>query len=189
MSASKKDKKRENLDVRPIGPLFRNYDYGGPEKATETSPGRGLYNGPMDKYKSVKDFVNKKRKDRKALRRKAWLEILLLKTAQETTTDTSLVDGLRSKYGPGIQKDIETMLSQENAPSAVSSIPIRVFYENGKVVFQVQSTGKDSARADILISKHLNSKYAVGVAQAISKVLGGKSQSFNFGLITLEFGA
>lgn len=180
----KKDKKRVDRDVRPTV-FFHNYDYGGPDSPTKTSPGRGLYDGPMDRYDSVSDFIKKKRKS--ALR----LAIMgnLLKLAQETTTDTSLVDGLRSKYGAKIQSDIETMLSQDNAPNAISSIPIRVSYENGKVSFSVQSTGKDSARADILITKHLNTKYSLGFAQIISKIVGGKPQSFNFGLMTLEFGS
>lgn len=58
----KKNNKRVDLDVRPKGPWFSNYDYGGPDKPSKTSPGRGLYNGPMDKYKSVTDFLNKKKK-------------------------------------------------------------------------------------------------------------------------------
>lgn len=75
-AASKKDKKRVDLDVRPEGPWFKNYDYGDPDKATETSPGTGLYSGKMDKYKSVKDFIDQKRKRKHELRRKAMLVIL-----------------------------------------------------------------------------------------------------------------
>lgn len=58
--------------------FFKNYDYGGPEEASETSPGRGLYNGKMDKFKSVKEFIEKKRKKREKLKRKNALEIHLL---------------------------------------------------------------------------------------------------------------
>ena len=58
-----KDKKRVDLDVRPNpNPLFTNYDLYGPEEGSDTSPGTGLYNGEMDKYKSVKDFIDKARK-------------------------------------------------------------------------------------------------------------------------------
>lgn len=58
----KKDKKRVDMDVRPYpNPFFRNYDYGGPEGGSEVSPGTGLYHGKMDKYKSVKDFLDKAR--------------------------------------------------------------------------------------------------------------------------------
>jgi len=58
----KKNKKKEDLDTRPQ--LFwKNYDYGGPEDGeSEVSPGKGLYNGEMDKYDSVKDFIEKSRK-------------------------------------------------------------------------------------------------------------------------------
>lgn len=68
------NKKRVDLDVRPEQ-FFSNFDYGGPEKATKISPGRGLYNGKMDKHKSVSEFVEKVRKRKRALRKKA-LEIL-----------------------------------------------------------------------------------------------------------------
>jgi hypothetical protein len=57
-----KDKKRVDLDVRPLGPWFSNFDYGGPSEGGEESPGTGLYHGKMDKYKSVKEFIDKSRK-------------------------------------------------------------------------------------------------------------------------------
>lgn len=65
--SKKKDKKRVDLDVRPEGPWFSNYDYGGPDKPSKISPGKGLYNG-MDKYKSVSDFIKMKRKSRRELK-------------------------------------------------------------------------------------------------------------------------
>jgi hypothetical protein len=44
--------------------FFKNYDYGdGPDE--KLGPGKGLYSGPMDKFKSVKDFLKKKRKKKK----------------------------------------------------------------------------------------------------------------------------
>jgi hypothetical protein len=59
-AASKKsDKKRLDLDVRPQNPLRKNYDYG-----------EGLYFGKMDRYKSVKDFLEKSRKNRRKKRKK-----------------------------------------------------------------------------------------------------------------------
>jgi len=69
----KKDKKRVDLDVRPYpSPWWKNYDYGGPEEGeSEVSPGRGLYSGKMDKYKSVKDFIEKSRARMQKKRRKA----------------------------------------------------------------------------------------------------------------------
>ena len=57
-----KDEKRVELDVRNKTPFFENYDYGGPADGDEVSPGTGLYNGEMDKYDSVTDFLNKSRK-------------------------------------------------------------------------------------------------------------------------------
>lgn len=64
--------KRVDLDIRPNpNSMFSNFDYGGPENGGKTGPGRGLYNGMMDKYKSVTDFLNKARKRRKLRRKKA----------------------------------------------------------------------------------------------------------------------
>jgi hypothetical protein len=70
----KKDKKRVDMDIRPHGPLFKNYDYGGPEDGSDISPGTGLYHGKMDKYKSVSDFLEKARK--RKYRKKALYMIL-----------------------------------------------------------------------------------------------------------------
>lgn len=59
----KKKNKRVDMDVRPYpSPLFKNFDYGGPEDGSDVSPGTGLYQGNMDKYKSTKDFIEKSRK-------------------------------------------------------------------------------------------------------------------------------
>lgn len=74
---NKKDKKRVDLDTRPYpNPIFRNYDYGGPEEGSEVGPGRGLYNGPMDKYKSVKEFIDHDRKRRRKKRKAALAHIV-----------------------------------------------------------------------------------------------------------------
>ena len=43
--------------------LFKNYDYT-ENGANNTSPGGGLYHGKMDKYKSVEDFLKKRRKEK-----------------------------------------------------------------------------------------------------------------------------
>lgn len=62
-SKKKKDKKRVDLDVRPD--LFpANYDYG------EPGLGTGLYRGPMDRFESVTDFLDKSRKERKKKKKK-----------------------------------------------------------------------------------------------------------------------
>lgn len=55
--------------------IFQNYDYT-EEGANETSPGGGLYHGRMDKYKSVDDFLKKRKKEKSKKRIKALEEIL-----------------------------------------------------------------------------------------------------------------
>ncbi len=67
----KKDKKRVDLDIRPYPcPMFTNYDYTDAEP-NATSPGGGLYHGRMDKYKSVKEFIDKRRKQNQKKRKQA----------------------------------------------------------------------------------------------------------------------
>lgn len=57
--------KNKDLDVRPApNPFFSNYDYTEGEP-NETSPGGGLYHGYMGKYKSVEEFLKKRRKQQK----------------------------------------------------------------------------------------------------------------------------
>ncbi len=57
--------KDPKLDVRNYEPFKQNYDYGD-----------GLYFGKMDRYKSVKDFVNSKRRKRRQRRKQALLLLL-----------------------------------------------------------------------------------------------------------------
>ena len=66
---TKKDKERVDKDTRPEGPWYQNYDYLADPK--EDGPGPGLYQGKMDKYKSVKDFVEKSRERRRKKRKEA----------------------------------------------------------------------------------------------------------------------
>jgi hypothetical protein len=86
-AAKKKQKRKQKKKERPEmarpfpNPIFRNFDYTD-EGPNETSPGGGLYHGPMDKYKSVDDFVTKRRKELKQRRkqleaRRAKLETFL----------------------------------------------------------------------------------------------------------------
>jgi hypothetical protein len=67
--------KRKNLDVRHPGIFtwFHNYDYSDGEPS-DTSPGGGLYHGAMDKFKSVKDFIEQRRSQNKKKREKAMKE-------------------------------------------------------------------------------------------------------------------
>lgn len=78
---NKKDKARIDQDIRPTGPWFSNYDYVGPSEATKISPGKGLYNGKMDSYKSVRDFIKQKRKRRLELKNAKFTPSQLLKAA------------------------------------------------------------------------------------------------------------
>ncbi len=74
------NKKRVDLNLRPHpSPMYINYDYGGPEdgegkEGQEIGPGRGLYNGPLDRYKSIKEFRDKVKS--RAYRKRALLNIL-----------------------------------------------------------------------------------------------------------------
>lgn len=67
--------KRKNLDVRHPGIFtwFTNYDYSDGDPS-DISPGGGLYHGPMDKFKSVKEFVKNRRDQNKKKREKATKE-------------------------------------------------------------------------------------------------------------------
>lgn len=76
-----KNEKRVDLDIRPEGPWFSNYDYTGSDSPTKISPGKGLYNGKMDRYKSVKDFIEMKRKRRRELKNAIYTSDQLLKAA------------------------------------------------------------------------------------------------------------
>lgn len=165
---------------------FRNYDYSDGE-STDISPGGGLYHGRMDRYKSIKDFLNKKRKRNKAVKQSFITKIEMAarkfeKFAQETTVDTSFTDSIRKSFGPLAFKEAEIMLNEK----AVSSIPIRIAVANNKASFVVQSTGMDSAEVDAQLSHILNQKYSSQLSRAINKAFGGKSQNFDFGLITVE---
>jgi len=57
---SKSQTKDQRQSARNNKPLFRNYDYT-QEEPNETSPGGGLHSGTKQKYKSVKQFIDKKR--------------------------------------------------------------------------------------------------------------------------------
>ena len=65
--------KRIDLDVRHphIYTWFRNMDYTPDPDPNETSPGGGMYHGPMDRFKSVKEFLDNRRKKMRERREKA----------------------------------------------------------------------------------------------------------------------
>lgn len=65
--------KREDLDVRHphIYTVYKNFDYTDDPNPNATGIGGGLYHGPMDRFKSVKEFLDKRRKKMKERREKA----------------------------------------------------------------------------------------------------------------------
>lgn len=66
---AKKKKKKDKNELR----FFKNYDY----TDDPTGPGKGLWNGPVGKYKSVREFIEKSRKrSKKNQRMKAYAELL-----------------------------------------------------------------------------------------------------------------
>lgn len=50
--------------------FFNNYDYG---EDSESGPGTGLYSD-LDNYKSVKDFLEKKRKEKSNIKKRAFIK-------------------------------------------------------------------------------------------------------------------
>ena len=65
--------KREDLDVRHphIFTWYTNFDYTPDPDPNETGIGGGLYHGPMDRFKSVKEFLDNRRSKMKSRRDKA----------------------------------------------------------------------------------------------------------------------
>ena len=65
--------KRIDLDVRHphIYTQYRNFDYTDDPDPNETGIGGGLYHGPMDRFRSVKEFLDRRRKKMKERRDKA----------------------------------------------------------------------------------------------------------------------
>lgn len=130
---SKKDKKRVDLDVRPEGPWFSNYDYGGSDKPSKTSPGKGLYNGKMDKYKSVRDFINMKRKSRRELKNATYTSDQLLRAANRFS---QLVAQQGLPSGGGTSGDATT-LSQALKDAGVWDPFNPATNPNGKKLFAI----------------------------------------------------
>lgn len=106
-------KEKKNLDIRPEI-IYKNYDYvdqdKGEKKKTKSGPGAGIYNGKMDKYKSVKDFINTDRKMKKK-QRKAALDSILdnslkLQTDEIVEKVANYLNRLDS-FASGIIGDVE----------------------------------------------------------------------------------
>lgn len=65
--------KRIDLDTRHphVYTWYTNHDYRPDVDPYETSIGGGLYHGPMDRFKSVKEFLDRRKKKMKERRDKA----------------------------------------------------------------------------------------------------------------------
>jgi hypothetical protein len=92
----------DHAQVRPEV-FFKNYDYGQQTKSekenTKLGPGSGLYEN-MDKYKSVKDFINSDRKMKRKQRKK---KLAFLCFAKEKELDLSdiPIDTIHDGYEEG----------------------------------------------------------------------------------------
>lgn len=111
---NKKDKKRVDRDVRPQF-FTPNYDYG------EPGLGTGLYRGPMDRFKSVKDFLEHSRKQR--AKRKKKLLAFLLDNLKKTAGEVIPYNTFRQKR---LEKDLD--LRRIFPPEALQSWEIDSFY-------------------------------------------------------------
>lgn len=108
--------KKENLDIRPEV-IYKNYDYGQQTKSekenTKLGPGSGLYEN-LDKYKSVKDFVDTDRKMKRKQRKSDLNSILdsLLKSQTDEVVEKNanyldVLDSYLDSFASGIIGDVE----------------------------------------------------------------------------------
>jgi hypothetical protein len=100
------------------GVFFQNYDYSGDDP---NGPGTGLYNGDMSKYKSVGDFLKKKKKRLKriTLRRQAIVNVIYL----ESFGKDEPIDNLSEDDENDIDFDTDGTATQiPFAPAEVSQI-------------------------------------------------------------------
>lgn len=158
MSKKEKDKKRVDQDIRPIGPWFSNYDYAGPEEATETSPGKGLYNGKMDRYPSVKNFIETKRKKRRELKNATYSAEQILKAAtrfsnlvaQQGFGMQTSADPMKKMLDQSIGKQVNDLVSaalQKSMSSAQVNIEFNPQTKTAK--FTVYGNGTDEDKAEL----------------------------------------
>jgi hypothetical protein len=89
-----KNKNHELDKARFDEPLFKNYDL----YENNTGPGAGLYQN-MSKYKSVADFLKKKRKRNKG-KKKAALRIKILKAILKQAIDFPLDESIKNPITP-----------------------------------------------------------------------------------------
>lgn len=99
--------------------FFKNYDYANtPEKG---GPGKGLYNGEMDKYKSVGDFLKKKKqRNRKRRKMALLLAITFPKFAKDKTFKSEEGDDENDIQDPYEEQGME--LNLPVSPAEVSML-------------------------------------------------------------------
>ncbi|TXG77355.1 hypothetical protein E6Q11_02950 [Candidatus Dojkabacteria bacterium] len=151
-----KDKKRVDLDVRPEGPWFSNYDYAGPDEPTEISPGKGLYNGKMDRYKSVRDFIEMKRKRKCELKNATYTPDQLLKAAtrfselvaQQGFGMQTTADPMKKALDQKIGKQVQALVTDAFQKS-MSSVQINIDFnpETKTAKFVLYGNGSDEDKA------------------------------------------
>jgi len=118
-----KSEPNKPVQTRNKKPLFRNYDYAGPE--SEISPGEGLYKN-IDKYKSVTDFLNKKRKKKANSRSKIKLtRKLIFFFFFKNTIDFPIDDQIHSLYPFFNEETVQhpLYLGPEGPPGDLSTFP------------------------------------------------------------------
>lgn len=109
-------KEKKNLDVRPEI-IYKNYDYGQQTKSekenTKLGPGTGMYEN-LDKYKSVKDFVDTDRKMKKKKRKAALDSILdsslksqIAEITKKVADYLQVLDASLDSFASGIIGDVE----------------------------------------------------------------------------------
>lgn len=175
-----KDKKRVDQDVRPDF-WFSNYDYAGPDQATDISPGKGLYNGKMDRYKSVKDFIEQKRKRRRELKNAKFTSDQLLKAATRfsqlvaqmptmSADSTTLSQALKDAGAWGgepfdpshpISKKLFAILDKYNFQGKLTT----TITVDNKLNVKINTTGADSN-----IANAINTTFAPMMSAALKKM-------------------
>lgn len=108
---------RTKKDIRPQV-FFKGYDYGN-EEPTPHSPGGGLWMN-QDKYKSVGEFIKKRRKQRKALMKKEMRAIFqhndmsLVSTAQSLDGMDVFPDNLKELQDHYKEKDVLHLIAPKD---------------------------------------------------------------------------
>jgi len=102
-------KNEQRLSSRNKKPFFSNYDYS-EEGSNETSPGGGLYHGRMDKHKSVKDFIEKRRKKNSKTKNAVQVRCIAFMSLGEEKTVRDLGEDI--EISPDVSEDLSESISR-----------------------------------------------------------------------------